>query len=151
MRRNAYFNVRPRYTAGSPGIVPEALACRIAAEEKETYGCYIRGIYGEDEKARAQSVGLGYIVELVGETSKGWEVTDIITKESYLRAFIYKKNDRVDYFDDQKGWICGLTVVETARRDDPDVKITLGSPYPWTVQPVQKSRLRVPASVKVET
>jgi hypothetical protein len=35
--RNHHYNVAPRYTPGSPALVPEETARRVAAQEKDAY------------------------------------------------------------------------------------------------------------------
>ncbi len=86
-RKAAHFNVKPRYTPGSPGMVDETLALRVAAQEKDSYETCLTGIYGEEMKAKAEREGLFGIAEEVRETRKGWEVRDLITRETYLRPF----------------------------------------------------------------
>lgn len=89
-RRNPVrFNVRPRYTPGSPAQVSEKTA-RMVAHQEQTLGgypAYIEGIYGEENKAKAQREGLAGIVEARIETRKGWDVLDLITGERFLRPF----------------------------------------------------------------
>ena len=45
-RRTFFFNVAPRYTSGSPAMVPEETALRVAAQEHRSYEHAIAGIYG---------------------------------------------------------------------------------------------------------
>jgi hypothetical protein len=58
MPARVYFEVRPRYTAGSPGMVDEDTAKRLAEEERRSHGYELEGIYGEDRRAEAEKRGL---------------------------------------------------------------------------------------------
>lgn len=86
-RRRESFNVRPRYGCGSPAMVDEVTAHRVAESEQDSYEAALSGIYGEELKARAEALGVRGIAEAVHETRKGWEVRDLITGETYLRPF----------------------------------------------------------------
>jgi hypothetical protein len=85
--RGLHWNVAPRYTAGSPAMVPEHIARQVAKEEKEAYERLLTGIYGEADKATAEKLGLKGIVEERFETKKGWDVTDVLTGEQFIRPF----------------------------------------------------------------
>lgn len=94
------FNVRPRYTPGSPAMVSEKIALKVAAEEKAAYEHSRSGVYGTVEAARAARLGLGpirgeddrlrSIAEETIEHANHWMVRDLITGEVYQRPFIGK-------------------------------------------------------------
>jgi hypothetical protein len=86
-RRRVSYNVRPRYTGGSPAMVDERTARRVAESEQDSYEAALEGIYGPEYQERADSLGVRGIAEAVYETRKGWEVEDLITGERYLRPF----------------------------------------------------------------
>lgn len=85
--RNRHYNVRPRYTPGSPSGVPEETAMKVAADEKKAYERTLTGVYGEEERAKAEKEGLLGIAEEVVERRKHWDVRDLITGETYTRPF----------------------------------------------------------------
>jgi hypothetical protein len=79
MIRGQSFDVKPRYSGGSPALVDEATARRVAAQEKDMIVGYLEGIYGEAEKLVAETMGLAWIVWF--SSQKGNTVTreDVIT------------------------------------------------------------------------
>lgn len=85
--RKARFNVAPRYTCGSPAPVNREIALAVASEEIADYERTISGAYGEEQKARAEKLGLAGIVECRIERSKHWRVLDLITGEVFDRPF----------------------------------------------------------------
>lgn len=87
-RSNLSFQVRPRYTPGSPGLVDEETALRVASQEKENYEVAREGVYGDGFKELAEKMGMGGIVERREERAGGWEVTDLITGRMFRRAVI---------------------------------------------------------------
>lgn len=87
MAKPWYFNVRPRYTAGSPAMVDAVTAERVAGEEKRGYERAIEGIYGPEEQHRAICEGLFGIAEKTQEIRGGWKVYDLIMHEQYFRPF----------------------------------------------------------------
>jgi len=58
MRSVNYYNVRPRYTPGSPAMVNGRTASKVAKDEKEFYEYALSGTWGEKEKTRAEIEGL---------------------------------------------------------------------------------------------
>src|SRR3990172_8687499 len=85
-----YYNVRPRYTCGSPAIVDAQTAARVARQEKEGFETALSGIYGPEEQARAGRDGLRGIAEAVLKEHRqnrrdGFIVRDLITGEEYWR------------------------------------------------------------------
>ena len=85
-KAQGFFDVRPRYTPGSPGLVDEATAQRVAKEERESYEHALTGIVGDAEKARAEKLGLRGIVQWKQEKGsgkkQGWDVVDLVTGEN---------------------------------------------------------------------
>lgn len=57
-----YWNVAPRYTSGSPAMVDEATARRVAEQEQAAVAAIMLGMCGPEEKARAERLGLEGIV-----------------------------------------------------------------------------------------
>lgn len=92
-----YFNVRPRYTSGSPGPVGEENALRVAEQEKRAIEHDLSGIHGAEDQVRAVRLGLGPqpdakgvrrgIAEAVEEHRDHWMVRDMLTGEMYQRPF----------------------------------------------------------------
>lgn len=81
-RRSLYYEVRPRYTSGSPDLVPESVAEQVAQEEKEAYERALKGLYGETDRLRAGRLGLSHIVFERQEKGREWLVNDLITGEN---------------------------------------------------------------------
>lgn len=88
-----YYNVKPKYTPGSPGQVDQAMAFRVVDEERRCYAESLDGRYGERLQQIAKDHGLGGIVERVSELAIGWEVHDLITDERFIRPFV---SDAID-------------------------------------------------------
>jgi len=86
-RRNPHYNVAPRYTAGSPALVREEIALRVAQDEEGGHQHANVGRYGQEKQVTSKEIGLSGIVELRAETKKGWDVLDVITGERFIRAF----------------------------------------------------------------
>lgn len=88
-RKMMQFNVRPRYTAGSPALVHGDIARRVAAEEKDAIEHALSGAWGEEEKKRAETLGLSGSAYVMFENGSGrkfrWHVWDLITDEETLR------------------------------------------------------------------
>lgn len=97
MKRVPYFDVRPRYTCGSPGVVSEAQALHVAAQERHEIQVYLSGVYGVEAATRAEKLGLGPqpdvrgvrrgIAEEVTEHRDHWMIRDLLTGEVYSRLF----------------------------------------------------------------
>jgi hypothetical protein len=58
----AHLSVRPRYTAGSPGLVPVTTGMRVAREELDAFLYTLGGRYGSEKAALAAREGLAGIV-----------------------------------------------------------------------------------------
>jgi hypothetical protein len=88
-RKMMQFHVRPRYTAGSPALVHGDIARKVAAEEKDAIEHALSGAWGEDEKKRAETLGLSGIAYVMFENGAGrkfrWHVWDLITDEETRR------------------------------------------------------------------
>lgn len=82
-RRSLRFHVAPRYSGGSPALVNEKTALRVAAQEKESYEHALDGTYGEAQMWRARVLGLAGIAYAAFEKGAGrkfrWHRWDLIT------------------------------------------------------------------------
>lgn len=92
-----YFQVKPRYTPGSPGMVDEDTAQRVANEELRAFSVALSGGYGEKEKALAETVGLAGIAEAIVERRNGWDVRDLLTDATIRRETVKAKALRKGY------------------------------------------------------
>lgn len=123
MRKTDYYYVAPRYTAGSPGFIGEQLALRVAHEEKTSYERTLTGIFGEDEKWRAEKLGLAGIVEQRIERKNGWDVLDILTREKKRYEEVPAKKllrgDYIRHASDQR--LIGRTVLEVPSKSHGEV------------------------------
>jgi hypothetical protein len=144
-RSNEFFNVRPRYSPGSPAMVDERTAQRVANDEREMIASNLDGTYGAALQAKAWALGLAWIVESVGERAGGWDVLDLLTDERYRRPFKWKAGDRIDYFHPERGWVSGRVETKT---DQHVVTITLDGEERWNVIEAPRERLRLTASVQ---
>lgn len=104
-----YYTVAPRYTCGSPALVPEVIAERVAKQEKDAYAYVLEGIEGEQRKALAERLGLRGIAEWKIEKGSGkkhgWEVLDLCTGERFFRLTpeaLHKLGWR--RYDELDGW-----------------------------------------------
>lgn len=89
VRRSLRFNVRSRYSAGSPAQVPEHIALQVVRDEQESYRHALEGAYGEEQKKRAETLGLSGIVYVMFEKGSGrqfrWHIWDLLTDEHTSR------------------------------------------------------------------
>lgn len=124
----------------------EGLAMRVAQEERDAIRAPLEGIWGPDEQAKAEALGLAHIVTSLYEVRSGWDVTDFLTGETYRRPFKWKKGERVERWDEQRGWV-RATVVE--RTDGIIVRVRDEDAQPW-VEPreVRRDHLRVTSTVR---
>ncbi len=147
MRSTGHFNVAPRFTPGSPALVREEIALRVAAQERDSFPRAKEGIYGETDKAKAERLGLRGIVEYRVERGSGkkhgWEVIDLCTGERLFRLCtealrtlgwksyhdlqgyerkIVDENPPSDFEDPTKGWY----------KLSPEM--SSGFPHGWKVQ-----------------
>jgi hypothetical protein len=86
-RKRVTYQVRPRYTAGSPAQVDAATAHRVADEEREFIEHALEGFWGDEQKARAENLGLDFIAFTMTETRTGWEIEDLITSKRHFWPF----------------------------------------------------------------
>jgi hypothetical protein len=88
-RADYRFNVKPRYTAGSPAMVDEGTAHRVAESELQSFEYASDERCGAETAEKARRLGLGGIVTAMREQprGKGWDVLDLITGERTLKAF----------------------------------------------------------------
>jgi hypothetical protein len=84
-----YAYVRPRYSAGSPSMVTDDTALRVADDEKSDYEHILEGIEGEASQNRAKILGLRGIAYVMAEKGSGknfrWLIQDLITGELLSR------------------------------------------------------------------
>jgi hypothetical protein len=83
----AHYHVAPRYTCGSPAMVPQGIACKVAVEERYAYARTLDGIFGDAHVAAAKQRGLRGIAEHRQEVAGAWLVTDLCTGEKFIRPF----------------------------------------------------------------
>ncbi len=95
MKSTVYFQVAPRYAGGSPGMVPEETARRVALQEKDCYDAHLQGIYGPEEKAKAEAKGLDGIVQSQTERGSKLYCEDLITGRKSVRFDCKVKDLRV--------------------------------------------------------
>lgn len=79
---NVYWNVAPRYTAGSPAMVSETIAQRVAKQEQDAIIAAKEGAFGEKAQEMAERLGLAGIVWSSLETRNGTVITDLLTGET---------------------------------------------------------------------
>lgn len=92
---NIHFHVAPRYAAGSPAQVGEDIARRVADDELKFFEFIMEGMCGESGRQRAETLGLGGIVEQRREVSGAWLVEDLITGLRFVRPFaVTPESDR---------------------------------------------------------
>lgn len=82
-----YYNVNPRYSAGSPAMVDKDTALKLVDDECMAHQATLEGIYGPERVAEAKEAGLHGIVEEVTERADCWLVTDLITARQTVRMF----------------------------------------------------------------
>lgn len=85
-KAKTYWNLKPRYTGGSPAAVwDEKLALHVAAGEKTAWEHALAGAYGENDRKLADAFGLGGIVEETVEKGGKWHVRDVLTNRRFVR------------------------------------------------------------------
>ena len=82
-------NVAPRYTSGSPGVVDEGTAARVAQQERDAYKRALEGVYGNVERSRAEKLGLRGIVYSYHVRGKQVYVTDYLTDEEFQMPLLW--------------------------------------------------------------
>jgi hypothetical protein len=70
-------------------MVRDAIALRVAEQEREDYEQALSGLYGEQQKKRAELLGLRGIATAMAEQGSGksfrWLIYDLVTDECFLR------------------------------------------------------------------
>jgi hypothetical protein len=74
-------SIHPRYSPGSPSVVPRDVAERVLLEERSAHQRALSGRYGEERRALAQRLGLSGIVESLTERRGKIVVSDLLTGE----------------------------------------------------------------------
>ncbi len=92
------FNVRPRYTSGSPASVNMDTAYKVVEQERRAHEHALSGAWGEQERLRALALGLRACAEGVEELRMCWRVSDLITGEMYDRPFPSRKRAKKPWF-----------------------------------------------------
>lgn len=124
-RSTGHFNVAPRFTPGSPALVNEETALRVALQERDSFPRCVEGIYGPTDKDKAERLGLRGIVEYRMERGSGkkhgWEVIDVCTGEKFFRLCdeALRKLGWRPYVELEPGER-GLVDAEYAKADLPD-------------------------------
>lgn len=57
--KHHHYNVKPRYTCGSPAAVSRDIALNQVREEAISYDIDLSGVHGEEQLERAKTLGLG--------------------------------------------------------------------------------------------
>jgi len=81
-RARVRFNVAPRYTAGSPAMVPMKTALRVAEQERRGYHYAADARYGLDDVERARRLGVKGIVTATREVRGKVQTLDLFTGEA---------------------------------------------------------------------
>lgn len=97
--RGCFYHVAPRYSAGSPALVSEFIANRVAEQEKRGHEQALSGAWGDREKLRAERLGLRGVAELREETKKGWLIFDLCTEEHLLKLYHPEKVGYRHFYD----------------------------------------------------
>jgi hypothetical protein len=84
MRNKTHYQVRPRYTPGSPAQVPQHVALRVAEQEPRFYERALSGVWGDKSKQTAETEGLDFIAYTMQEKRGGWEILDLITEKRHF-------------------------------------------------------------------
>lgn len=100
-----YYDARPRYTPGSPGVVDGEMAARVAAQEREAYEDALAGRHGLQEQAKAKEQGLGGIVLNMQEGAAHWIVFDLLTEQHWRWPFRARCPDCGAQVDCKRGHI----------------------------------------------
>lgn len=97
-RPKPYWDVRPRYSPGSPAaLYDDRLIKDIVWSERTHYQGALEGLYGPEQQARAERLGLRGIVVLTYERRGRWDCYDEVTGEHYSKPFPEKMS--------KDGWV----------------------------------------------
>ncbi len=154
----SFYNVRPRYTPGSPGMVGSEVAERLARSESRSYQATREGTYGPEATEEARALGLARIVVHMEEKRGGWSCFDLLTQEEFRIPFAIKKGERVEVWTKDRGWVPG-TVEVRKKTSELDVSVRIrGTCQHWCklsctmphgeVIEVRRERVRLKSSVK---
>lgn len=108
MARQFWYTVHPRYTPGSPALVDENTAKRVAMEEKRGYADALKGRDGEGKQRQAENQGLVGIVGAYTDRNRGK-----YTERSWLD--LCTGEEGMDKLQEGKRWTrfggrCGVSV-----------------------------------------
>lgn len=116
--RRGFYDVRPRYTAGSPAMVDEKTALRVAEQEKADFERAKECVYGVDMFNRTKNAGLAGIVTWNVEVPKGWLVYDVLLASWSFRPFgVYHRIEKKKDVDAWNNWRGDLTSYVVYHRD----------------------------------
>lgn len=73
-----YFDVAPRYSAGSPAAVREEIALQVMKDERAHIRYFLDGTFGEENQQLAQRLGLHGIVVLIRERGGKLVIEDLL-------------------------------------------------------------------------
>lgn len=93
----AHYHVSPRYCSGSPAMVDERMANRLANEEPNFYNMALSGALGDFHQSEAREWGLHGIVEWRMECAYGWLTHDLITDEYWVQPFSCDRGCQLEY------------------------------------------------------
>ncbi len=78
------FNVKPRYTSGSPALVTRETAIRIEQQERLAYHYALKGRYGPAMQRMAKAQGLKLIIFTMKKQGRNWKVIDQLTGNTHV-------------------------------------------------------------------
>jgi hypothetical protein len=82
---HGWFDVHPRYSAGSPAMVDMQTALGVARDEQQMFPGALEGVFGAEERRAAQTLGLGGIVEWKMESGASSILAyDLLTRTWHL-------------------------------------------------------------------
>lgn len=105
--RSAFYNVEPRYSAGSPALVSLGEAAKLAVEEVQFHELHLSGVFGHTHRTRAEQLGLSGIVYARWEAKgKVWRL-DLITGERFMepKRLSWDEQDRVLMLRNRKQYV----------------------------------------------
>jgi hypothetical protein len=109
--KKAFCHVQPRYTAGSPALVPDSIALLVALDEVKHYKIHLEGVFGQKLLDKAMSEGLSWIVYARWEKGKKVYRLDLITGEQIIEPprLEWDDKERIKILRNKHEFI-GLTV-----------------------------------------
>lgn len=104
--RNSHYHLEPRYTCGSPALVPMGVCLKVAVQEFEAHKNNLTGVFGEEARRKAEIVGLKGIAYARWE--KGAQVwrLDLLTGETFIEPerLSWEEKDRLRELRHNKAW-----------------------------------------------